>query len=222
MTGIACLAQNLKLETDNPDILETGEQIVGQTKRISKIVDSLVRFAHAGRQEPEREHTSVNLYDCIDEAIHLVSLDTRGKQLTYLNNVARDIIVSANGQQLLQVFVNLLNNACDASELHDCIWLDANADDERIIVTVTDEGSGIDPELKAQLFEPFFTTKEPGKGTGLGLTLVYNIIQDHYGSIDLISPANNKQNKGTQIVITLPGIQAPLPESHGRPNGELI
>lgn len=208
VTGIACLAQNLKLETDNEDILETGDQIVGQTKRIGRIVDSLVRFAHAGRQEAERDHGPVCLFECVDEAIHLISLDTRGKQQTYINDVPKNLIVSGNGQQLLQVFVNLLNNASDASELNDRIWLDANADEERVIVRVTDEGSGIEPELKAQLFEPFFTTKEPGKGTGLGLTLVYNIIEDHYGSIDLISPANNKQNKGTQIVITLPGIQA--------------
>ncbi|MCV6588845.1 MAG: ATP-binding protein [Marinobacterium sp.] len=205
VTGIACLAQNLKLETDNPDILETGDQIVGQTRRIGSIVDSLVRFAHAGRQEQTREHRPVNLRDCVNEAVHLISLDTRGKQQSYINDVPEGLIVSGSSQQLLQIFVNLLNNASDASELYDHIWIEAEEDEGVVVVRVTDEGSGIPPELQQQLFEPFFTTKEPGKGTGLGLTLVYNIVEDHYGSIDLISPANNKQNKGTQVVITLPG-----------------
>lgn len=205
VTGIACLAQNLKLETDNPDILETGDQIVGQTKRIGSIVDSLVRFAHAGRQEQVREHSPVNLRDCVNEAIHLISLDTRGKQQSYVNDVPEQLTVSGSSQQLLQIFVNLLNNASDASELYDHIWIEAEEEEGVVCVRVTDEGSGIPPELQQQLFEPFFTTKEPGKGTGLGLTLVYNIVEDHYGSIDLISPANNKQNKGTQVVITLPG-----------------
>ncbi|MBY4678288.1 sensor histidine kinase [Marinobacterium arenosum] len=204
VTGIACLAQNLKLETDNPDILETGDQIVGQTKRIGRIVDSLVRFAHAGRQEPTREHQPVSLFECVAEAIQLISLDTRGKQQHYLNEVPPEIRVSGNPQQLLQVFVNLLNNASDASELNGRIWIDAWLEEEAVIVTVTDEGSGIPPELQKQLFEPFFTTKEPGKGTGLGLALVYNIVEEHYGNIEIISPANNKQNKGTQVVITLP------------------
>ncbi len=205
VTGIACLAQNLKLETDNSEILETGDQIVGQTKRIGSIVDSLVRFAHAGRQEQGREHRPVLLRGCVEEAIHLISLDTRGKQQSYINDVPASLTVSGNSQQLLQIFVNLLNNASDASELYDHIWVDAEEDEGVVVVTITDEGSGIAPELQQQLFEPFFTTKEPGKGTGLGLTLVYNIVEDHYGSIDLISPANNKQNKGTQVVITLPG-----------------
>ena len=65
-------------------------------------------------------------------------------------------------------------------------------------------------ELKQQLidrlFEPFFTTKDPGEGTGLGLPLVHNILTEHYGSIEIISPANKNQKNGTQVIITLPGL----------------
>lgn len=204
VTGIACLAQNLKFETDNEEILETGDQIVDQTKRISRIVQSLVRFAHGGQSENEIAHESVNLRHCFDEAIHLVSLDSRGKFQQYLNNVAPGLHVWGDPQQLIQVFVNLLNNACDASEDYNHIWIDADSNGETISIAVTDEGTGIPPECQDKLFEPFFTTKDPGKGTGLGLPLVYNIIEEHYGSIEIISPANNKQNKGTRVVITLP------------------
>ncbi|MCO4757555.1 MAG: HAMP domain-containing histidine kinase, partial [Oceanospirillaceae bacterium] len=90
------------------------------------------------------------------------------------------------------------------SEDYNHIWIDADSSGETISIAVTDEGTGIPQECQDKLFEPFFTTKDPGKGTGLGLPLVYNIIEEHYGSIEIISPANNKQNKGTRVVITLP------------------
>ena len=204
VTGIACLAQNLKLETDAPEILETGDQIVDKTKRISRIVQSLVRFARGGQNDNEIAHEPVNLRSCFDEAVHLVSLDSRGKFQQYLNNIDPTLHVWGDPQQLIQVFVNLLNNACDASEDYNHIWIDADSDGETISLAVTDEGTGIPEEFQDKLFEPFFTTKDPGKGTGLGLPLVYNIIEEHYGSIEIISPANNKQNKGTRVVITLP------------------
>jgi len=207
VTGIACLAQNLKLETDNDYILETGDHIVDQTKRISRIVQSLVRFAHAGRPEAEREQVPVSLAQCAEEAIHLMSLDSHGKQQQYINQIPNDLRVSGDPQQLHQIFVNLIQNASDASPEGGRIWLHANENIETVELRVTDEGSGISAESQERLFEPFFTTKDPGQGTGLGLSLVYNIIEEHCGNIEIISPANNKQNKGTQVVITLPRLK---------------
>lgn len=208
VTGIACLAQNLSLETDQPEVLETGEQIVDQTKRISRIVQSLVRFAHTGQNINDIHPEPTNLQNCIAEAVHLVSLDTHARQQQFHNNVNISLLVEGDPQLLLQVFVNLLNNACDASPPDSHIYIDAEQHDQRIKLTITDEGSGIPMDIQDKLFEPFFTTKEAGKGTGLGLPLVYNILTEHYGSIEIISPANKKQNKGTQVIITLPGLQA--------------
>ena len=98
----------------------------------------------------------------------------------------------------------MLNNASDASPDRGTIRVDSDGNAHQVIVRITDEGTGIAPENIERLFEPFFTTKEPGKGTGLGLPLVYNIIVEHYGNIELLSPADKKQNNGTQVVITLP------------------
>ncbi len=204
VTGIACLAQNLKYETDDPIILESGDQIVAQTDRITRIVQSLIRFAHTGQSDIQRFEESVNLKTVTDEAIHLVSMDSRGRQIQLINNINAEVIVGGDPQRLLQVFVNLINNACDASPENSIVWLDTQEHSSSIEVTITDEGSGIIKEHQDKLFEPFFTTKDPGKGTGLGLPLVYNIIEEHYGSIRIVSPANKNQNNGTQVVITLP------------------
>lgn len=213
VTGIACLAQNLKLETEQPEVLEAGEQIVDQTRRINRIVQSLVRFAHTGRQEGPGHLEPVNLHDCIEEAIHLVALDRHGRQQHFINRVVPALLIQGDLQLLLQVFVNLLNNASDASPADSEIHIDSDINEHSSRVLITDAGCGIPEEHLDQLFEPFFTTKEPGKGTGLGLPLVYNIITQHYGSIEFVSPADKKQNKGTRVIITLPRLQHPvLPE----------
>ncbi|MBR9828385.1 MAG: PAS domain-containing protein [Oceanospirillales bacterium] len=207
VTGIACLAQNLKLETEQPEVLETGDQIVDQTKRINRIVQSLIRFAHTGRQEGPEHFEPVALHACIDEAIHLITLDSRSRQQHFINDVPPDLYIQGDLQLLLQVFVNLLNNASDASPAASEIRLNSDQTEHSCRILITDAGSGIPQEHLDQLFEPFFTTKEPGKGTGLGLPLVYNIITQHYGNIEILSPADKKQNKGTQVIITLPRLQ---------------
>ena len=213
VTGIACLAQNLKLETDSPEVLHTGEQIVEQTERINRIVQSLVRFAHSGHPGSERHHQLLSLRECIGEAVHLVQLDSRVRQQRFVNEVAADAQVKGDPQLLLQVFINLLNNASDASPDDGEIRIDSRTGTDQIRIFVTDQGCGIAPQHQEHLFEPFFTTKEPGRGTGLGLSLVYNIVQEHCGKIDISSPANKKQNNGTQVVITLPRHSGSSPQA---------
>ena len=83
--------------------------------------------------------------------------------------------MNADPQQMLQVFVNLLNNASDASADDGTIRVDSSEQQQQVTLRITDSGTGIAPEHLDHLFEPFFTTKEPGRGTGLGLPLVYNI-----------------------------------------------
>lgn len=205
VTGIACLAQNLSLETDDPEILHTGDEIIEQTKRISRIVQSLVRFAHTGQTINDVQFERFSLNDAIDEAVHLVSLDSHARDQQFIKLLGGELEIDGDPQLILQVLVNVLNNACDASPAKSTIWIRAESQDQRVKLSITDEGAGIPAEAKNKIFEPFFTTKEPGKGTGLGLPLVYNILTEHYGSIELISPANKKQNKGTQVLITLPG-----------------
>ncbi|MCW8885836.1 MAG: PAS domain-containing protein, partial [Motiliproteus sp.] len=105
ITGIACLAQNLRYETEDNLVLETGEQILEQTDRIDRIVKSLMNFAHSGHHSKLQEHSLFSLNDCINDAISLVRLDERGKQLHFINLVSSDCIVQGDSQRLLQVFV---------------------------------------------------------------------------------------------------------------------
>ncbi|MBW2941425.1 ATP-binding protein [Zhongshania aquimaris] len=203
VTGIACLAQNLRYETENPDTLETASQIVKQTQRISSIVHSLVNFAHTGREAPSQATEAVNIRNCVSEAIQLLSLDNEARQIHYNNNCPVDIVVHGDTQRLMQVFINLLSNARDASSDNAMITINAQSDTPNARITVTDHGTGIDQKLQDRIFEPFFTTKDPGKGTGLGLALVYNIINDLGGEISIESPVPEFGSYGTRIHIRL-------------------
>ncbi len=204
ITGIACLAQNLRYETQNEEVLYSGKQILEQTDRVDRIVKSLMNFAHSGTIGKVEEPQPFNLLSCVHEAINFVSFDERSKHIRYINRCPDYFYVLGDAQRFLQVLVNLLNNAADASEPGQEVVVDATIRNEQIVVSVEDQGSGIPPDIQDQLFEPFFTTKDPGKGTGLGLSLVYSIIEEHHGSVQIESPVDKAQNRGTKVVISLP------------------
>ncbi|ABD82629.1 ATP-binding protein [Saccharophagus degradans] len=203
VTGIACLAQNMKYETDDPEILDTAQQILSQTDRVSRIVHSLVSFSHAGQQKDEELH-AVNLRECAQEAINLLALQIEKKQVCFHNSVDEAIQVVADSQRLIQIFVNLLSNSRDASEPDTNVTIEASQEGRTTTISVTDEGPGIPLEIRDRVLEPFFTTKEPGEGTGLGLAMVYSIVEDHQGTLDIVSPVDLVLQKGTKFVIKLP------------------
>ena len=202
VTGIACLAQNLEYEADIDAVHETALDILKQTKRVTRIVESLVHFSHVGKNVADtHELQAVNLADCVDEAIHLLQLDHSAKQVRFANYCDREHLVRADGQSLLQVFINLLSNARDASSVQGLIEIDSESLDEQVVSRVTDYGEGIAEHIQGQVFEPFFTTKEPGQGTGLGLSLVYNILEKQGGRISLQSPL--EKSTGTRFSVTM-------------------
>jgi len=203
VTGIACLAQNMKYEIRNEEVLETADQILSQTDRVSRIVQSLVSFSHADKKR-ERISENVHLWECAQEAINLIALQKEKGTMRYENIIPKTLQFVGDSQRIIQVFVNLLSNARDASPNESQIILEGQSFNTHVQFSVTDEGTGIPEAIKGQVLEPFFTTKEPGEGTGLGLAMVYSIIDDHKGSVDIISPADKALQKGTKFVVKLP------------------
>lgn len=203
VTGIACLAQNLKYESDAPEVLETADQILSQTNRISSIVHSLVTFSHAGNHSSETCQT-VSVQSFVNEAIALLSLQKDHTQVVFDNRIDGDTTVWGDSQKLIQVMVNLLSNARDASQDADTVVIECHRQPDQVDIWVTDQGAGIETKHLDQIIEPFFTTKEPGKGTGLGLAMVYSIIEEHKGSIRVESPIDALTQTGTRFIVTLP------------------
>ena len=116
---------------------------------------------------------------------------------------ALSILLTADRTRLIQVFVNLLTNACDASRPGDKITVQARLANGGAIIEVIDAGEGMAQDLLDRVFEPFVTTKGPRHGTGLGLSVVYRIVKDHGGSISI----DSRPGDGTRVVLTLPGAE---------------
>jgi PAS domain S-box-containing protein len=202
VTGIACLAQNLEYETDEGEIRFMAQDILKQTGRVTRIVESLMNFSHTGGKA-ELQLAPSNLADCIDEAIHLLSLDRQSKPVQFINDCDRELLVTADSQRLLQVFVNLLGNGRDACEDYGVIRTLATEEAGIVTIDVEDSGCGIPLELQSQVFEPFVTTKDPGAGTGLGLALVFSIVDDMGGKVQVTSPIFDGPNPGTRVSLQL-------------------
>jgi signal transduction histidine kinase len=125
-------------------------------------------------------------------------------ELKYKTTIVRSFaeipLIFCYPQQLNQVIMNLLVNAAQAIETQGTIEIVTRHIDDFVELIITDTGQGIPEKNLTKIFDPFFTTKPVGKGTGLGLNVVYNIIKKHKGEIQVESTLG----KGTTFTITLP------------------
>lgn len=153
--------------------------------RISEIVKALKAYAYLD-QAPVQ---AVDLHEGLDNT--LLILRSKLKQITVVRNYAADLPkIQGYGSELNQVWTNLLDNAADAisNQAEPTITIQTERRGEWVRVRVMDNGPGIPPEIQSRVFDAFFTTKEPGKGTGLGLEISYNIIVNkHRGDLRLFS-----------------------------------
>ncbi len=172
-----------------------------ETRRTSRIVSNLLAFSRQSKIELKR----ISLNRLIEQTLFLNSnlLKIAGvKVSTDLDPNLPDLVGSED--QLQQVFMNLISNAAEAMETKDGGMLNIETKyglrDDKLEIDFTDNGIGIPEENISKLFEPFFTTKKKGKGVGLGLSVAYGIIQEHGGSIYVIS----KVDKGTTFHLKFP------------------
>jgi signal transduction histidine kinase len=160
------------------------EEIQMGSSRISEIVRALKAYSYLD-QAPIQ---SVNLHEGLDST--LVMLRSKLKQGVTVQREYDPKLpaIQAYGSELNQVWTNLIDNAIDAMNGQGSITLRTRHDQEWAIVEIEDNGPGIPEDIQPKLFDPFFTTKPPGKGTGLGLNISYNIVvQKHQGRIEVFS-----------------------------------
>ena len=157
-------------------------RIAELTERMGRITNHLKTFA----RRPEYDSGPVELAHAMQKAIDLVRETGRiGNAVIHFVRPDATLRVIAEETQLEQVFVNLLTNAADASRDQDDARIDlgVTSQNDRVLVTVRDNGSGISDQTMHQLFDPFFTTKPFGDGLGLGLSICYGILRSFGGTI---------------------------------------
>ncbi len=179
----------------SPEVKEAVTDILGQTERVKRIVGDLLEFARG--REPHFQPVDISSV-IVDAYRHTRSSRNLDSIQFSLSSDPDQIVVSADGSQLEQVFTNLFINAVDAMEERGTLAVSVKQVLGRVVIKVCDTGKGIAADEQEKIFEPFFTTKE--KGTGLGLAIVYNIIRKHDGDITF----DSEEGKGTTFTIDLP------------------
>ena len=179
------------------------EKIVHLSDRVGRITQGLLSYCRPSPGPKKLMDIRDPLYRALDLAQHL----TRGNDIkveAHLDETPPPI--RANGNEMEQVFLNLLINAMDAMPNGGILSVSTSVEKaqvsshkEVVTVTVKDTGTGIPPEIQRRMFEPFFTTKEEGRGTGLGLSICSGLIRSHNGQIDVRSDRD-----GTQFIVKLP------------------
>jgi len=192
------------------DIEQNLEKIIHHGKRADAIVKGMLQ--HSRISTGLKELTDINAL--ADEYMRLAYHGLRAKDNTFSaelntdfnNKIGKIDIIS---QDIGRVLLNLFNNAFYAvtekaktagPAYHPAVMVNTKRKDDKVIITVSDNGNGIPPNVTDKIFQPFFTTKPTGQGTGLGLSLSYDIIKAHGGEIKV----ETKEGEGAKFIISLP------------------
>ncbi|MBR5305260.1 MAG: hypothetical protein IKU37_10580 [Candidatus Gastranaerophilales bacterium] len=193
---IESLKQDIDLEFLRDDVNDLIKSCIEGTERTKNIVLDLKNFS---RME-EMVLTEFNIPKEIDTTLNILNNKYKNR-INVIKNYAPDTPkIEAYGGQLNQVFMNILDNAQDAMKEAGTLTINTYKDGNNAKIEFIDTGMGIPEENIKKIFDPFFTTKAVGKGTGLGMSISYRVINDHNGRIEVES----ELGKGTKFTITLP------------------
>lgn len=208
-TILHVMEKELHQDCPNKDRLEVIRRC---NERIARIVDHLREFSRQAR--PELRPLDINLP--VENALLITGQQLLDHQIHLEKRLARDLPpVMADPNQMEQVLLNLISNARDALDETEGYkeLLIQTTQEERggsswVVVTVKDTGPGIPPQILEKVMEPFFTTKPVGRGTGLGLSLCFKIVEDHRGVLEIRS----RVGIGTEVRVLLPANADPPKE----------
>jgi len=211
LSGMSSYISVLKMRTKDKNILERLNILENITQRASSLVSHILTFSRNNKIHAQ----AVNTKSVCDEVVNIISRSI--PKNIKINNKVKDknIFVKGDPSQISQVLLNLCINARDAmpdggklaisQEIADIREEDVTRfhmlkSGKMVKITVKDSGKGIPYEIKDRIFDPFFTTKSRGKGTGMGLAIVYGILQNHHGDVNVVSIPG----KGTTVSFYLP------------------
>lgn len=202
LTGILMFASlTRKNENLEPSVKNDLDMIITETQRCAQIVKGLLDFSR--ESVPQKKPSSINAI--MDATLALIENQSRFQNIAITREYSQGIPhVLVDPNQIEQVFVNMLLNASDAMPSGGKILIKTDTRENHVRVTITDTGTGISEANLEKIFDPFFTTKD-ARGTGLGLSVSYGIIESHGGKIEVESAVGI----GTTVTIILP-----LPEGN--------
>ncbi|MDD5246918.1 MAG: MASE3 domain-containing protein [Candidatus Omnitrophica bacterium] len=197
LAAIKMAGYNIKRKANNPLLEKHFSNIEIKVTESEQIIDNLLFYSRI--KMPSFQ--SVEILDVLDECIAFAKERFAKYDVSFKTKISnlKDVIIEADALQLKELFGNITNNAFDAmGGKKGSILVESMVEPDKVIIMITDSGSGINPSDLERVFDPFFTTK--AKGTGLGLTVCNQIVRLHKGSIRI----DSRIGKGTSISVTLP------------------
>jgi C4-dicarboxylate-specific signal transduction histidine kinase len=198
--------QGERLAREKPtELAEVIQDISDGLQRVKNIVSDLRSFTHPDAMQVD----DVHLEDVVSTTLRFLSAEWKDRVIIE-QSVPAELIFRGNRNKVLQVFVNLFQNALDAlknrssSSEPSKISIAGRSANGNVIVTIRDNGEGIEEQNLAKIFDPFFTTREVGQGMGMGLSICYRIIQELNGRISVSS----ERGHFCQFTIELPAAKA--------------
>ncbi len=171
------------------------EVIGGEIRRLDRVVQGFLRFM----RPHELELKTVEVATLVQSAVVLVEAEWQSQGIRFAVEVPPGLpAIEADEELLRQALLNLIQNACQAMPRGGFVTVGARVDGHALCLEVTDEGVGIAPEEVERIFTLYYTTRSDG--TGIGLSVVYRIVQMHDGSIDVRS----ELGRGTTMTVRLP------------------
>ena len=185
-----------KTAWDQPWAVKNFESIEAQTCRCATIINNLLDFTRY-----RATHMAVNFVDKIlDETLTYVEYQNSFDSIVIEKKYKEGLVIHGDHSRFVQVFLNIITNASDAMNGKGTLRITTAFEEPSwAVIEINDNGCGIDEKAKNKIFDPFFTTKEPGKGTGLGLAVVYKIIHESGGEVWFTTEPGN-----TSFFVKLP------------------
>jgi PAS domain S-box-containing protein len=197
MNVILGRAEYLLQKTADESMKKGLSTIITQVERITRVMNQLLAFA---RRKP-RERCPVDLQELIEDGLDMFHERLSRHHIAVERTVDGSLpTIVADRDQLMQVLINLIVNSLHAMDQGGTLRLIATKAGDQVLLEISDTGQGIPPDVLSKVFDPFFTTKEFGKGTGLGLTVVKGIVEEHGGTISV----DSRVGEGTTVAILLP------------------
>ncbi|MFT4577763.1 MAG: two-component system NtrC family sensor kinase, partial [Nitrospinales bacterium] len=184
-------------EKDPEKIKKYAKKVFDRSKDMASVILNMSGYIRAPSTADKKE---VDINERIDAAIEIAILATYSDDIHVEKSFSSLPPIFAKSEEIQQIFLNLLTNAVQAMEGKGKLIISTQSQNGSVVVKISDTGPGIPEKYLTKIYDPFFTTKEQGKGTGLGLNIVHQLVVKYGGHIDVTS----KMGKGTIFSIMFP------------------